>query len=444
MNLKESDRQQKPFILIVDDVPKNLRILGSILSSKGYHFTPAANGRQALKIIGKRLPDLILLDIMMPEMDGFEVCHQLKSKNDTKDVPVIFISALTDTSDKIKAFEAGGVDYITKPFQKEEVFARISTHLKLRDSHEVLKRINEELNFEIRERQQAEKALMTANDKIMNSLRYITDSLRYAKMIQRSLLSNQDEVKACLPDSFIIWMPKDIVGGDIFFVNSFPSLHSPPPPVSCREGGFIVAVIDCTGHGIPGALMTMIASSGLGRIVRDEACHDPAEILKRLNFIVKTTLQQDTDHASSDDGLDAAVCFVSTPPSDATGNIQLTFAGARLPMVYIHNDEINIIKGDKHSVGYKKSKRSDINFNFTNHTITVEKGMSFYMFSDGFADQLGGKRGCRFGSRQFRNLLRRNTQLPFEKQRDILLQSFDEWHRGKERQDDVTVVGFGF
>ena len=419
MNLKESDRQQKPFILIVDDVPKNLRILGSILSSKGYHFTPAANGRQALKIIGKRLPDLILLDIMMPEMDGFEVCHQLKSENDTKDVPVIFISALTDTSDKIKAFEAGGVDYITKPFQKEEVFARITTHLKLRDSHEVLKRINEELNFEIRERQQAEKALMTANDKIMNSLRYITDSLRYAKMIQRSLLPNQDEIKACLPDSFIIWMPKDIVGGDIFFVNSFPSLDSPPPG-TCREGGFIVAVIDCTGHGIPGVLMTMIASSGLGRIVRDEACHDPAEILKRLNFIVKTTLQQDTDHASSDDGLDAAVCFVSTPPSDATGNIQLTFAGARLPMVYIHNDEINIIKGDKHSVGYKKSKRSDINFNFTNHTITVEKGMSFYMFSDGFTDQLGGKRGVglatgNFGifSKKTRNCLLKSSGIYF-------------------------------
>ncbi len=144
MNPKKSTAEQQPFILIVDDVQGNLQILGNILSSKGHRSTPATSGRHALKIIEKRLPDLILLDIMMPEMDGFALCRQLKNRDDTKDIPVIFISALTDTSDKVKAFEAGGVDYITKPFQ-EEMLARVQTHLNLRNLQKRLEEKNTRL-----------------------------------------------------------------------------------------------------------------------------------------------------------------------------------------------------------------------------------------------------------------------------------------------------------
>ncbi len=268
------------------------------------------------------------------------------------------------------------------------------------------------------------KEVEEANEKIM-------DSIRYAKLIQTSLLPNLDGGKIYLPNSFVIWMPKDVVGGDIFFKDNF-------------ESGFVLAVIDCTGHGVPGAFMTMIASSGLRRIIKDEGCRDPAQILKQLNFIVKTSLQQDKEDALSDDGLDAAICFVSdlSWPGDANPYFfALTFAGARLPLFYAHEDEVHVIKGDKQSLGYKKS---DLNFNFTNHTVKLEKGMSFYMATDGFVDQLGGKRERRFGSKRFKELLRKNASLPFEGQRDLMLQAFEE-HRGDyEQQDDVTVVGFGF
>ncbi len=145
MNPKKSTAEQQPFILIVDDVQGNLQILGNILSSKGHRSTPATSGMHALKIIEKKLPDLILLDIMMPEMDGFELCRQLKNRDDTKDIPVIFISALTDTSDKVKAFETGGVDYIAKPFQEEEVLARVQTHLNLRNLQKRLEEKNTRL-----------------------------------------------------------------------------------------------------------------------------------------------------------------------------------------------------------------------------------------------------------------------------------------------------------
>lgn len=118
-------------ILIVDDVPANLKVLGDILKGEGYKVRPVPSGMLALKVAEKEKPDLILLDIMMPGMDGFEVCRRLKENPVLKNIPVIFISALNDTKDIVKALHAGGVDFITKPFQAEEVLARVSTHLKL-------------------------------------------------------------------------------------------------------------------------------------------------------------------------------------------------------------------------------------------------------------------------------------------------------------------------
>lgn len=118
-------------ILIVDDTLANLQLLTSILKEEGYKVRPASSGTMALQAIDKKLPDLILLDIKMPEMNGYEVCEKLKSQLHTRDVPIIFISALNDIQDKVKAFNAGGVDYINKPFQFEEVKARVNTHLSL-------------------------------------------------------------------------------------------------------------------------------------------------------------------------------------------------------------------------------------------------------------------------------------------------------------------------
>lgn len=119
-------------ILVVDDVPANLTLLTGMLKEKGHRVRPVPSGRLALKAVEHEPPDLILLDITMPEMDGFEVCRRLKQDMRFRDIPIIFISALTETLDKVKAFSSGGVDYVTKPFQFDEVEARVETHLKLR------------------------------------------------------------------------------------------------------------------------------------------------------------------------------------------------------------------------------------------------------------------------------------------------------------------------
>lgn len=132
-------------ILVVDDVPANLQLLSSILKNGGYRVRPAISGPLALEAARHSPPDLILLDISMPEMNGFEVCRRLKADPKLADIPVIFISALTEAEDKVRAFAEGGLDYVTKPFQMEEVLARVRTHLALRAAGKELERRNAEL-----------------------------------------------------------------------------------------------------------------------------------------------------------------------------------------------------------------------------------------------------------------------------------------------------------
>ena len=119
-------------IMIVDDTSENLNVLSAVLKEKGYEVRPVPSGKLALRAAKNEAPDLILLDINMPDMDGYEVCERLKKDERTKDIPIIFVSAMSEIIDKVRAFSLGAVDYITKPFQLEEVDARVETHLKLR------------------------------------------------------------------------------------------------------------------------------------------------------------------------------------------------------------------------------------------------------------------------------------------------------------------------
>ncbi len=136
---------KKHVILIVDDDTINLQVIGSFLYNKNYKIILAKSGNDALKSVENNHPDLILLDIMMPGMNGYEVCKKLKANNQTKDIPVMFLTAKIETKDIIKGFNTGGVDYITKPFIKEELLARIKTHINLKVSQDLLKKQTKKL-----------------------------------------------------------------------------------------------------------------------------------------------------------------------------------------------------------------------------------------------------------------------------------------------------------
>ena len=149
-------------ILIVDDTQDNVHLLTQILTLRGYKVHTASKGEQALEAAATISPDLILLDIMMPGMDGYTVCERLKVKPETAHIPVIFISALNEPLDKVKAFAVGGVDYLTKPFQMEEILARVGVHLTLRKLQMQLEEANARLAAQNHELQQRNAELQEA------------------------------------------------------------------------------------------------------------------------------------------------------------------------------------------------------------------------------------------------------------------------------------------
>jgi len=160
----------RPEVLIVDDIPDNLKMLWDALEPEGYKILAASNGKEALRIAEGALPDIILLDIMMPEMDGYEVCRQLKQDETTQDIPVIFITAKEEREGVIKGFRVGGVDYIIKPVEKEEVLLRVKTHLQINRLTQTLSEKNSDLEQRTEELTLANQRLQEANQQLQQEI----------------------------------------------------------------------------------------------------------------------------------------------------------------------------------------------------------------------------------------------------------------------------------
>ena len=237
-NVKQTRYQSGPIILVVDDTPVNLDILTKMLSIRNYRIVTAGSGREALDHIEtcETLPDLVLLDIMMPGIDGFEVCARLKASQRTVDMPVIFLSGRSDTEDVVKGFTLGAVDYVLKPFKPQELLARVETHIEL---------------------------------KIARDLR--NQDLMMAKNIQESLLPR--DLDAIDGIEFAVrYLPLDVVGGDTYDV------------AVIGKGVVRVMLADAMGHGVQAAMQTMLISSEYAKI-RD-TIRDPANVLEILNTVL--------------------------------------------------------------------------------------------------------------------------------------------------------------
>ncbi|MGL5032937.1 MAG: response regulator, partial [Microcystaceae cyanobacterium] len=177
-------------ILLVDDLPNNLQLLSDLLTKLGYTIRSVTSGRMALKTLKVKQPDLILLDIKMPEMDGYQVCEAIKADEELRNIPIIFISALDDTFDKVKAFECGGVDYITKPFQIEEVVARVENQL-------TIQRQKIALQQEVRKRCETEEVLYQSRALLSSVLNSALDGIAALQAIRDPQTGNIEDFR-CL------------------------------------------------------------------------------------------------------------------------------------------------------------------------------------------------------------------------------------------------------
>ena len=176
-------------ILIVDDNASNLKVLYTYLKDAGYEVVVAEDGRAGIEVVENSYPELVLLDVMMPGMDGFEVCRRLKAKIETRDIPIIFLTALSEAVNKVKGFEVGGVDYITQPTENQEVIARVRTHLITNRMRQKLQRRNAELQAEIERRQQIEQELKRSR----NLLQANNDNLEQTVADRTAELSNSNQ-----------------------------------------------------------------------------------------------------------------------------------------------------------------------------------------------------------------------------------------------------------
>ena len=263
-----NDLDSSPNIMVVDDTPSATNLLENILRKRGCQVSSFSQGRMALAAATTQPPDLILLDITMPEMNGYEVCERLKSDAKTREIPVIFISALNEAMDKVKAFGCGGVDYVTKPFQLGEVYARVQTHLELQRQRRQLQESHSQLN---RKHQQMQADLDLAREIQLGLLP------RKFPTFPRGAGQHQSALTFCGH-----YQPAASLGGDFYQVMA----------LSDSTAG--VLICDVMGHGVRAALVT-----GMIRGMMEELCNpaasiasDPSEMMTRINRSLFDILQQ--------------------------------------------------------------------------------------------------------------------------------------------------------
>ena len=298
--ISEVTSQKKETILVVDDRADNTELLSIMLTLQGYEVEQSNRGIKAIEIAKARPPDLILLDVSMPEMDGFEACQRLKADPDTIDIPVIFISALDKVSDKIKAFEYGGNDYITKPFQVEEVVARVRNQLQISRLKTELKPKNTRLEQELSKRKSIEKKLLEVNQQLsklatLDGLTQLANRRKFDEFLSREWQRGQREQHCislifCDIDYFKLY--NDSFGhqsGDLCLqkvAQAIVSAVKRPADLVARYGGEEFAVILPQ---TPATNALLVAEKIRQRVKQLDLCHPRSLVSDRVSLSLGVT-----------------------------------------------------------------------------------------------------------------------------------------------------------
>lgn len=383
---------QPASILVVDDTPANLQVLAGMLKDRGYKVRPVPSGKLALLAAERDPPDLILLDINMPEMNGYEVCEHLKANDALKGIPIIFISALTEPLDKVRAFALGGVDYLTKPFQMEELHARVETHLKLR-------RLQTELEEYSRHLELARERLKL--------------DLDLAREVQRSFLPLRLlEIPGY--EFFAHYESAYEIGGDYYDFILLPS------------GRVAILLGDVAGKGVVAALLMAKLSANAKFCMLTEP--DPATAITKLNSLM------------IDSGIaDRFVTLVASVLDPTHHTVTLVSAGHPPPLIYRRDTRTVREAIDNEVTGLPLGVLDG--FKYASCQVALEPGDSILAFTDGVTEatdvqdlQLQTKglyaavQGGAYSTRELG---------------DQVVKVVKQFAAGRSQFDDIALVGFG-
>ena len=376
----------KNVLLLVDDDSENIQVVNSILGDK-YKIRVATNGVKALELVRvEPFPSLILLDVIMPYMDGYEVCSQLKTDPKTRDIPVIFLTGKTEVADETKGFELGAVDYIHKPFSPPIVNARVRTHLMLREAHEIVARQLSTMNSE----------------------------LEMARQVQLSILPSEIPH---LPGLEIAarYLPMSSVAGDFYDFLVPDDQHV----------GILIA--DVSGHGLPSALIASMLQSALA--AQSPHASDPTQVLAGLNRAIHGKFERHY--------VTASYLFVDT----LQGTVR--YSGAAHPPFLVWQARTGRITEYVEN-GLMLGPFGDSPYSAG--TLSLEPGDRVLLFTDGLLE-VKNAAGRDFGVDGVRQILECKHDLPPGRFADALLYALSNWSEdaiGPRQSDDITIIAIGF
>jgi phosphoserine phosphatase RsbU/P len=387
-------------VLIVDDVAVNLKLLRAILLRAGHEVIEATSGQEALERVREAAPDLILLDVMMPGMDGYEVCRLLKADPATAAVPVVFVSALGEVTERIKGLEIGAEDYLSKPFDNGEVVARVKAQLRLRH----LTRALEEQSRELQAKQ-----------------RHIEEDLRAAAEIQRALLPRPG---VRVPGLSAAWLfePCSTIGGDIFDLFALDDDHA------------AAYVIDVSGHGVPPALLTVSVSQALSLEAGATLLHhadgsrsaaSPSAVLGLL----------DRDYPIERFGMFFTIAYLVLRRSD--GLLRYSCAGHPPPLLVRPDGEVRPLPEGGPIIGL------GVGLGYEEGSVRLSPGDRVVLYTDGVVEFMDPAREV-FGDARLEALLRERRAEPLDRLCDAIRSELARHARGAEAIDDVSILALEY
>ena len=409
-------------ILLIDPTPGKLDMLVESFSAYGFDLTVAHDGDSALETCALSLPDLILLDVMIPGKGGFELCRRLKENETTKDIPVIFMKAQADNVSTVKGFAVGAVDYVNKPLQLEEILARVTAHLKIRNLQGQLEDTISTLQQEVTERKRAEEAAHTAMLHTQQANDRMRRDLEAAARVQQSLLP---DTIPDIPGVTLGWIyrPCTELGGDS--LNVFP--------LSDHELGMYV--LDVTGHGVPASLLSVTLSRVLiprsdlsclftqeDKVTGQKNLVSPAEVATRLNHMFPM---------SKGDNQYFTLLYGIFDTQEKT--FRYVCAGHPAPILVKKGQEAILCEARSLPIGLFDDEQ------YEESMLQLDLGSRLYLYSDGVLEAMNPQREI-FGETRLKSVIESNQSISLQASVKSIGTIVSDWTRIGQVHDDLSIL----